>query len=305
MAFFQVNFFSPTLGFNTDIDVFIPTPNSDEVLNKKKSEYFQKNRKYQVLYLLHGLSDDDSIWLRRTSIERYATEKGIAVVMPTTFRGWYIDTPAGKYYSYIGEELPRRVAEFFPAISQARADTYVAGLSMGGYVAMDIQRLYPETVAGLALCDTMAASDGVGGENRLKMADAAEQTNSVEPVMHFAQPADGDSTVKKTPEFIATMTGWINEQNPAGLAWRQRMTYGRPELGAVPETISAPSLVVSGELDPSSNPSVMRPLAERITGAEFIDIPDCGHFSAVEHPDTVARALLSLVKRVQSAQKNA
>ena len=146
---------------------------------------------------------------------------------------------------------------------------------------------------------------GVGGENRLKMADAAEQTNSVEPVMHFAQPADGDSTVKKTPEFIATMTGWINEQNPAGLAWRQRMTYGRPELGAVPETISAPSLVVSGELDPSSNPSVMRPLAERITGAEFIDIPDCGHFSAVEHPDTVARALLSLVKRVQSAQKNA
>lgn len=179
------------------------------------------------------------------------------------------------------------------------------GLSMGGYVAMDIQRLYPETVAGLALCDTMAASDGVGGENRLKMADAAEQTNSVEPVMHFAQPADGDSTVKKTPEFIATMTGWINEQNPAGLAWRQRMTYGRPELGAVPETISAPSLVVSGELDPSSNPSVMRPLAERITGAEFIDIPDCGHFSAVEHPDTVARALLSLVKRVQSAQKKA
>ena len=176
---------------------------------------------------------------------------------------------------------------------------------LAGAYADLIQRLYPETVAGLALCDTMAASDGVGGENRLKMADAAEQTNSVEPVMHFAQPADGDSTVKKTPEFIATMTGWINEQNPAGLAWRQRMTYGRPELGAVPETISAPSLVVSGELDPSSNPSVMRPLAERITGAEFIDIPDCGHFSAVEHPDTVARALLSLVKRVQSAQKNA
>ncbi len=118
--------------------------------------------------------------------------------------------------------------------------------------------------------------------------------------MHFAQPANSRiSTVKKTPEFIATMTGWINEQNPAGLAWRQRMTYGRPELGAVPETM-APRLVVSGELDPSSNPSVMRPLAERITGAEFIDIPDCGHFSAVEHPDTVARALLSLVGKTRA-----
>ena len=176
------------------------------------------------------------------------------------------------------EALDRLAGAYVDLIKAAGYEQAIwVGLSMGGYVAMDIQRLYPETVAGLALCDTMAASDGVGGENRLKMADAAEQTNSVEPVMHFAQPADGDSTVKKTPEFIATMTGWINEQN----------------------------LVVSGELDPSSNPSVMRPLAERIAGAEFIDIPDCGHFSAVEHPDTVARALLSLVRRVQNAQKNA
>ena len=93
------------------------------------------------------------------------------------------------------------------------------------------------------------------------------------------------------------------EPDWAGLASAHDLRTAR--TGAVPETISAPSLVVSGELDPSSNPSVMRPLAERITGAEFIAIPDCGHFSAVEHPDTVARALLSLVKRVQNAQKNA
>ena len=125
------------------------------------------------------------------------------------------------------EALDRLAGAYVDLIKAAGYEQAIwVGLSMGGYVAMDIQRLYPETVAGLALCDTMAASDGVGGENRLKMADAAEQTNSVEPVMHFAQPADGDSTVKKTPEFIATMTGWINEQNPAGLAWRQRMTYG-------------------------------------------------------------------------------
>ncbi len=204
------------------------------------------------------------------------------------------------------EALDRLAGAYVDLIKAAGYEQAISvGLSMGGYVAMDIQRLYPETVAGLALCDTMAASDGVGGENRLKMADAAEQTNSVEPVMHFAQPPMAIPPSRRLLKFIATMTGWINEQNPAGLAWRQRMTYGRPELGAVPETISAPSLVVSGELDPSSNPSVMRPLAERITGAEFIDIPDCGHFSAVEHPDTVARALLSLVKRVQNAQKNA
>lgn len=198
------------------------------------------------------------------------------------------------------EALDRLADAYVDLVKSAGyAQAIWVGLSMGGYVAMDIQRRHPETVAGLALCDTMAASDGVGGEPRLAMADAAEQTSSVEPVMHFAKPSDGDSTVKKSPEFIATMTQWISEQDPAGLAWRQRMTYGRPDMGKVPETITAPTAVVSGELDPTSNPSVMRPLADRIAGATFTAIPDCGHFSAVEHPDTVARALLALVRRVQ------
>lgn len=198
------------------------------------------------------------------------------------------------------EALDRLAESYVDLVKAAGYDTAIwVGLSMGGYVAMDIQRLHPEAVAGLALCDTMAASDGTGGEGRLTMANAAEETDSVEPVMHFARPAEGDSTVKRSLEFIQTMTEWISEQSPAGLAWRQRMTYGRPEMGEVPATITVPTVVVSGENDPTSNPSVMKPLAEKIAGAEFVAIPDCGHFSAVEHPDTVARALLSLVKRVQ------
>jgi pimeloyl-ACP methyl ester carboxylesterase len=198
------------------------------------------------------------------------------------------------------QALDRLADAYVDLVKDAGYDQAIwVGLSMGGYVAMDIQRLHPSAVAGLALCDTMAASDGVGGEGRLTMADAAEQSDSVEPVMHFARPAEGDSTVKRTPEFIERMTGWISEQNPAGLAWRQRMTYGRPDLTNVPATIDVPSVVVSGQCDPSSNPSVMKPLAGRIAGAEFVAIADCGHFSAVEHPDTVARALLSLIRRVQ------
>lgn len=173
------------------------------------------------------------------------------------------------------------------------------GLSMGGYLVTDLYRLHPEVVAGVALCDTMASSDGVGGEPRLATSDACESTDSVEPVMHFARPSDGDSTVKRSPAFVDTMTAWIRDQNPAGLAWRQRMTYGRPELAGVPETMDVPVAVVSGELDPTSNPGVMRPLAERIgANATFTAIPDCGHFSAVEHPDTVASALVDLMKRV-------
>ena len=173
-----------------------------------------------------------------------------------------------------------------------------AGLSMGGYLVTDLYRLHPEAVAGIALCDTMAASDGVGGEGRLATANACEEANSTQPVMRFAEPAPGDSTVKRSQAFINRMRTWIGEQRPQGAAWRQRMTYGRPDLTGVPETFDVPVAVVSGELDQTSNPSVMKPLAERIgANAVFTSIADCGHFSAVEHPRTVAAALVDLVKR--------
>lgn len=146
MALFQVHFFSTTLGMSTQFQVVMPQRDSQGEIGIASRGAAQ----YPVLYLLHGLSDDDTIWLRRTSIERYATEKGIAVVMPTTFRGWYIDTPAGRYFTYIGEELPRRIAEFFPAISQSRADTYIAGLSMGGYGALHFALSHPDRYAAAA-----------------------------------------------------------------------------------------------------------------------------------------------------------
>ena len=64
-----------------------------------------------VLYLLHGLSDDDTIWLRRTSIERYVAPLGLAVVMPQVHRSFYADEAyGGRYWSFLTEELPDLVA---------------------------------------------------------------------------------------------------------------------------------------------------------------------------------------------------
>ena len=101
-----------------------------------------------MLYLLHGLSDDYSIWLRRTCIERYATNFGIAVVMPHGYRSFYCDQQKTniKYWQYVSEELPKLINGFFK-FSQKREDTFVAGLSMGGYGAMKLAFNKPETFA--------------------------------------------------------------------------------------------------------------------------------------------------------------
>ena len=146
MALFETHCFSTALRMCVHLNVILPQRNSTGEIGVHSAGAAQ----YPVLYLLHGLSDDDTIWLRRTSIERYASEKGIAVVMPTTHRGWYVDSPAGHYYSFIGRELPQLIAEFFPTISQKRADTFIAGLSMGGYGALRFALSMPERYAAAA-----------------------------------------------------------------------------------------------------------------------------------------------------------
>ena len=261
------------------------------------------------LVLVNAFPVDHRMWDEcAAEIARLADAQGLPA-----FPIWAPDMPgSGESPTPTADESgPQAANGSYPDALNRMTDAYVrllhdagyeravwTGLSMGGYLVTNLYRLHPEAVTGIALCDTMAASDGVGGEGRLATSNAVDEAGTVEPVMHFAQPQPSDSTVKRSPAFIERMSAWIREQNPAGVAWRQRMTYGRANLDAVPKTIDVPAAVVSGELDPTSNPGVMRPLAERIGGnAVFTAIDDCGHFSAVEHPDVVARALVDLMKR--------
>ena len=89
-----------------------------------------------MLYLLHGLGDDHTAWSRQTAIERYVKPLGLAVVMPQVGRSFYADQVHGQpYWTFLSEELPALVTSLFH-VSTRREDTFVAGLSMGGFGAM-------------------------------------------------------------------------------------------------------------------------------------------------------------------------
>jgi S-formylglutathione hydrolase FrmB len=106
--------------------------------------------KHPTLYLLHGLSDDHTIWLRRTSIERYVAPLGLAVVMPAVHRSYYTDMRAGgDYWTFVSEELPEIARSFFP-LSDRREHNFAAGLSMGGYGAFKLALRRPDAFAAAA-----------------------------------------------------------------------------------------------------------------------------------------------------------
>lgn len=147
MAHLTVEFFSNVLGKCMTMEVILPQSTTTQIgMNGSEA-----GDTYPVLYLLHGMSDDHSIWLRRTSIERYVSELGIAVVMPNADLSFYTDMKiGGRYWTYLSEELPAICRGFFPRISPKREDTFAAGLSMGGYGAWKLGLRCPEKFAAVA-----------------------------------------------------------------------------------------------------------------------------------------------------------
>ena len=134
MAFFQCHFFSPTLCFNTDVNVIIPAASAAEA----EDDGIAAGKKYPVIYLLHGAYGDHSDWQRLTRIEQYARVHKLAVVMPAASNSFYLDMPYGSdYLSFISRELPVFIQKNFP-VSRDRAYNYTAGLSMGGYGAIRV-----------------------------------------------------------------------------------------------------------------------------------------------------------------------
>lgn len=143
MAFFDCHFFSETLALTSSAHVLLP-----------ESPPPPGRKSHRTLYLLHGLSDDHTAWTRRTSIERYADAKGIAVVMPAVARSFYQDMASGpRYWTFLSKELPSLMRRFFP-LSAEREDNFAAGLSMGGYGAVRL---------GLACPDQFAAAASMSG----------------------------------------------------------------------------------------------------------------------------------------------
>ena len=146
MALIRCDFFAESLMLGTSMTVLLPQPAAAQI----GMDGTPAGGPPPVLYLLHGLSDDDTAWTRYTSIERYAAAKGLAVVMPQAHRSFYADEArGGKFWTFLSEELPQVVERFF-RVSTRREDTFVAGLSMGGYGALKWAFRQPQRFAAAA-----------------------------------------------------------------------------------------------------------------------------------------------------------
>lgn len=131
MPFCELRYFSRTLLKQTAANVILP-------------DMEERTGPFPVLYLLHGLSDDYTIWHRRTGIERYAQSLPLLIVMPDGGRGFYCDAEQGfAYETALVHELVDFIDRLFPTRGE-RGGRCVGGLSMGGYGAVKLALKFPD-----------------------------------------------------------------------------------------------------------------------------------------------------------------
>ena len=132
-----------------DINIILPVDHLD-----MNSMSYQYHLPFKTLYLLHGIFGDQNDWLYGTRIQRWANERQLCVIMPSGENMFYVDNEETHklFGQFIGQELVEMTRAMLP-LSSKKEDTFIAGLSMGGYGAIVNGLKYNQTfgyIAGLS-----------------------------------------------------------------------------------------------------------------------------------------------------------
>ncbi|GEA83293.1 alpha/beta fold hydrolase [Cellulomonas gelida] len=245
------------------------------------------------IVLLHGFPLDHRMWAA-TAAELVGSHEVLAADVPGA-----AGPDAGRGEPSLDTAADRLAA----ALADRGVDrAVVVGLSMGGYVALALAERHPALVAALGLVDTKSTADTEEARaHRLRVADEAERTGTVEPVRAMATSLVGESTRAAQPEVSDQLAQWIEEQTPAGVAWAQRAMAARPDRTDVLAAFTGPVTVVVGDEDTVTPVAAAEHMVAASPAAQLVVVPHSGHMSAVEQPAAVAAALSDLAQRAASA----
>jgi pimeloyl-ACP methyl ester carboxylesterase len=176
----------------------------------------------------------------------------------------------------------------------------LAGLSMGGYIALEVLRQAPGRVSRLGLLDTSARPDTVESRlNRERLIRLAEQGRFEEVhdalwprLVHPNRLAD-----RTLEQCVAAM---MRDAGPETFIRQQRAIMARPDSRPLLSGIEIPTLVLVGEGDAITPPEVAREMAEMIEWASLVVVPGAGHLASLERPDAVTGALEAWLDRERS-----
>ena len=177
--------------------------------------------------------------------------------------------------------------------SLAVTECAVAGVSLGGYIALPFQAQYPDRVSRLALANTRARADNETEKAARNDMIAAIQQHGASILPDRMLPR----LLKSNPrtEVVRMVRGMIGQVDPAAAMYAVMAMRDRPDSSTTLRRIHCPVLVVTGQEDAIIRPEESRVMAGSIAGARFVEIPDSGHLSSLENPQEFNRSLLDFL----------
>jgi pimeloyl-ACP methyl ester carboxylesterase len=168
----------------------------------------------------------------------------------------------------------------------------LAGLSMGGYIALAIARQAPERVCKLALLDTSARPETpeqtARRQPQIALAEAGRFAEV--PALQFPffvhRNRQDDGELRRRVRMMAEETG------AQAFLRQQKAIMTRFDARPLLTSIKCPTLVLVGDGDALTPPPLAEEIAAAITGSRLVVVPDCGHLSTMEQPEAVSRALV-------------
>lgn len=244
------------------------------------------------LILIHGYPLDHTMWKPVVSILGEKTK----VIVPDL--PGFGDNPVALAEPSI-DAMAEDVAKLFEFHNIRRA--VVAGMSLGGYVALAFAQRHPERLAGLALISSQAGADSNEAKEARRNLIAKVRREGVQPAVEALQPKLFSSGKESNPTFSRYLTDGASKAGVEGICWALEAMAQRPDRTSLLKTLSVPVLILHGTDDKIIPAERARQLAQTVPQENFVELPGVGHASPLESPQAVADALLALLERAEKS----
>ena len=247
------------------------------------SVFLEGNSRNKSIIFLHGFPYDHTMW--KAQIDELS-EKYFCVAYD--IRGLGESQVDGGQFT-----MESFVDDLETIIDQLKLDKPIlCGLSMGSYIAFRSLERFEEKFSAVILCDTRSEADN--NEGKLKRSAAIKRINDegLTPfVKDFITNCFGDEYKKNHNAEFEKIIAKSSDFNSIGVKGSLLAMLGRNNTTEYLSKIKIPVLVICGEFDALTPPPIMKVMADKISGAEFVIIRNSGHMSPIENPKEVNSAI--------------
>jgi 3-oxoadipate enol-lactonase len=264
------NFHNPSLVLNSR---FLPTAASAK----------------HVVVLLHAHPFSSAMWMPMVEVfQRLRTDTAVLLIDLPGFGGSAL-RPQWEF-SQLSLEL-RGIIEHY-----TRKPVILAGLSMGGYTALECYRINSDLVKAIVLSNTRAEADTPKEKtNRSEFVDDVLAHGSDVAIERLYS---NFVTEKTSPETARDIQSWVLEANPNAIATALKAMTNRRDSSEMLPRINVPSLIIASDRDRVTRTTTMRKMASALPNSTFVEIKEAAHLSAIEKPKEWASALASFLDRI-------